>query len=145
MALVPVEKLGGGCDESTDSGLPATVEPLEFKVGGHEEIDKLSVGGSSGSAAVDIGSNIVDFLAVLFDNNRAAGGSGVSSQDDPVVELASHNGGTSLLMGDGVDNFLFEEDFVSTMVKVRTSGRGKDRSLPSARCKLEGDSFLKNI
>ena len=84
MALVPIEQTGGGGDVGADSGLTAGVEALQFEVGGHEEIDELRVCSSACTACVDVRSDIVDLLAVLFDDDGASGGTGISSKYNSV-------------------------------------------------------------
>ena len=74
---------------------------MEFEVGTHEKVDELSVSGCSCSTCVDVGSNVVDFLAVLFDHNGTSCGSGVSSKNDSISILAADDGGACFFMGDG--------------------------------------------
>lgn len=69
LALVPVEETGSGSDVGADSGLSAGVESLKFEVGGHEEVDELCVCSSSGSAGVDVRSDVVDFFAIFFNDD----------------------------------------------------------------------------
>ena len=117
MTLIPVEEGGGRGDVAADSGLPAGVEPLEFKIGGHEEVDELGIGCGSGSACVDIGGNVVYFLAVLFNDDGSSGGPGIGSKDDSVSKFASDNGGSCFFMGHGLDDIFVLKHLVSGYVR----------------------------
>ena len=113
MTLVSIEKLGGGSDVGADSGLPVTVEPLEFEVGRLEEVDELGIGGSSGTTAVNVGSYVVDLLAVLFDYDGTSCGSGISCEYNSFIVFDSHNGGSCLFVRKWLDNFFLLEELVS--------------------------------
>lgn len=105
LALVPVEEARGGGDVRADSGLSAGVESLEFEVGRHEKIDKLSVCSCSGSAGVDVGSDVVNFFAIFFNYNRTSSGSGICSKDYTSIEFDSDDGGSCFFIGDRFDDF----------------------------------------
>jgi hypothetical protein len=87
-----------------------------------EEIDKLSIGGSSGTTAVNVGCNVVNFFAVLLYDDGPSGGSGISGQDDASVILDSTNGGTGLFIRHGFDDIFLLEELVSILVKWGTFG-----------------------
>ena len=113
ISLVPVKELGCGCDEPANSGLPSTIESLEFQVGGHEEVDKLGISGGACPTAVDVGCDVVYFLTVFLYNNGASGSSGIGSKDNSTIILDSDNSGSCFFMGDGLDDFFFDEELVS--------------------------------
>ena len=145
MTIIFVQKFGCGSDISTNSAFPATVESLQFQIGGHEKVDELSVSSSTGSACIDIGCNIVNFLAVLLHNNGSSGSSGISSQHNTAVVLDSYNGCACLLMWDGMNDMLIDEEFVSSIKKLNTFEWVTDRIHPFVRCKPEDEPLFKNI
>lgn len=100
VALVSVQKTGSGGDVRADSGLPAGVEALQLEIGGHEKIDELGVSGSTGTACVYVGSDIVNLLAVLFDDDGSSSCSGIGSKHDSFGKLHTHDGGSCLFVGE---------------------------------------------
>lgn len=116
---------------------------MQFHVGGHEQIYELSISRSAGSAAINIGGDVVDFLAVLLDDNRSPSGSGIGSQDHPTIVLHSYNCGSGLLMGNGLDDFLFDQQLVPTIACSLTFDSVTDQSLPFVRCMIEDVPFSK--
>jgi len=60
----------------------------------------------------------VYFLAVLFDDDGAAGGPGICGEDDSVSELASDDGGSCFFMGHGLDDIFILEHLVSESVRA---------------------------
>jgi hypothetical protein len=113
IALVPVEKTGSGGDVGADSGLPAGVEALQFEVGGHEEVDELGVCSSACPARVDVGSDIVNLLAVLFDDDGSSSCPRIGSQHHSFCELDADDSSSSLFVRQRLDGLLFLEKLVS--------------------------------
>ncbi len=87
MALVPIQHAGDQSHVGGYSSLPATVKSLQFKVGSHKQINKLGVGSSASTAGIDVGCDVVYFLAVLFDNDTASGSPGISSEHHSILSL----------------------------------------------------------
>lgn len=85
LSFVLMKQFGDQCNVCCHTCLPSTVQSLQFEVGCHEQIDKLSISSSACTACVDVWSHIVYFFTILFDNNRSACGSGISSNDNSVL------------------------------------------------------------
>ena len=86
---------------------------MQFEVGTLEEVDELGISSCSCSTGVDIGSDVVDLLAVLFDHDGASGGSGVGSEDDSSIEFDSDDGGTCFFVGNGLACFFVLQELVA--------------------------------
>ena len=138
-----VEELGSRGDISTHSCLSATIESLQFKIGRHEQVHELSISCCSCTAAVNIGSDIVDLLAVLFYHNRSSCGSGISTKHNTTIELNSHNSGSCLFVRKSFDDLLFNQSVVSEFINLFTFGQETNRSLPSEHRMLEDVPFQK--
>jgi len=65
-----------------------------------EKVDELGISSCAGSARVNVGSHIVNLLAVLFDDNGASSGSGIGCEHYSVLELDANDGGACFLVGD---------------------------------------------
>ena len=74
----------------------AHVHPEELELARYELGGLLGVGGGAGAAAVDVGGEVVDLLAVLVGHLRAAGGPGVGAKDDAVLVDEADDGGARL-------------------------------------------------
>lgn len=85
---------------------------MKLEVRGHEEIDELGVSSSASTTCIDVGSNVVNLLAVLFDDDGSSGGSGISGDDDSISILDSDDGGACFFVGDGLDNVLVLKQLV---------------------------------
>ena len=72
------------------------VHPEELELARYELGGLLGVGGGAGPAAVDVGGEVVDLLAVLVGHLRAAGGPGVGAKDDAVLVDEADDGGARL-------------------------------------------------
>lgn len=86
---------------------------MEFEIGAHEEVDELCVSSCSCSTCINVGSNVVDFLAILFDDNGSTCGTSISSQDDSIFVLASDDGGACFFMRSWVDDVFILEHLIS--------------------------------
>ena len=117
ISLISIEKWGGGGDIGADSCLSAWVESLEFEIGAHKEIDKLCVSSCSCSTCINIGSNVVDFLAILFDHNWSTCSTSISSKDDSISVLAADDSGACFFMRSWVDDVFILEHLISEWKK----------------------------
>lgn len=99
MALVIEEaalQQGAGRD---DAGRGVGVHPEQLELAGDELSDHLRVGGRPRPAAVHVGGEVVDLLAVLLCHLRPRRGAGVGPQDDAVFVDHADDGGAGLLGG----------------------------------------------
>lgn len=113
MALAAVEGFGCHRDEGADSGFPSVVQPLQLEGGRHEHGDELGISGCACSTAVNVGGDVVDFLAVFLDNDGATCGPGVGSQHYSSIILDTYDSGSCFLMLDLFGGVLLHEEFVS--------------------------------
>lgn len=100
ISFVAVEKAGSRSNIAADSGLSAGVEALQLQVGGHEEVYELGVSSRASTTCIDVRSNIVNLLAVLFDDDGTSSGSGIGCDDDSISELDAYDGGACFFVGD---------------------------------------------
>lgn len=84
---------GAGGD---DAGLGLGGHSEELELGGDELGGLLSVCSSSSTAAVNIGSHVVDLFAVLVAHRGVAGSAGVRTEDNATLENCTNNSGSGL-------------------------------------------------
>ena len=119
VSMVLIQHAANNCDEGSDSCFPSTVQPLQFQIGGYKQIDELSICSRSRTTTVDVGGDIVNFLAVLFNNNGSSGCSGIGCQNYSIFEEQPYDGGTSFLEGRLFDHPLVNEVLIpARKVKV---------------------------
>ena len=119
LSLILVKHFGSRYDKGADSCLSSTVQSLEFKIGWLEKIDKLSIGSSTGTTAVNVGCNVMNFLAVLLYDDGSTSGSGISSKNDTSVVLDTTNGGTGLFIWHGFDDIFLLKELISDVMGKR--------------------------
>lgn len=86
VAVVLVEHVADHGHEGRHPGLAAAVQPLQLQVGRDEQVHELRVGRSASAAAVDVGRDRVDLLAVLLHHDGPARRPRVGSQHHAVLE-----------------------------------------------------------
>lgn len=100
ISFVAVQKTSSGSNIGAYSSLSAGVEALQLQVGGHEEVYKLGISSCASTTCIDVGSNIVNLFAVLFDDYGASSGSGICCDDNSISELDAYDGGACFFVGD---------------------------------------------
>jgi len=75
------------------------VHAEQFELARDELRDHFRVGGGSGTAAVHVGCQVVDLLAILFGNLGSARCTGIGTENNPVFVDNTDNGGSGLLAG----------------------------------------------
>lgn len=116
IASISVEVVGNSGDSSGHSGFPAGVESqeLEFSLAFLSHL--IAVGSGTSSGAVDVGSHMVQFCAVLLGDQGSSTGPGISGEHDAIGADHSHNGGSCLLEIVGFGSSALEDVLISLVV-----------------------------
>ena len=96
VTLVLEQHLRQHLERGAERSLAARVERVQLQVGGDQLGGLLGVGRGAGAAAVHVGRQVVDLLAVKRGHRAAVGGARVGSQDDAVLEDDAADGGARL-------------------------------------------------
>jgi hypothetical protein len=60
---------------------------MQFELGADHVGGEFGVGGGTSSTAVNVGGDVVDFLAILVGNDGALCGSRIRTQNNPVLQI----------------------------------------------------------
>mmetsp|Transcript_15077 Transcript_15077/g.24985 ORF Transcript_15077/g.24985 Transcript_15077/m.24985 type:complete len:255 (-) Transcript_15077:150-914(-) len=95
VSLVPKKHTLEQSARRHDTALTVRLHAKQLEATGNNLGCFFRVGSSTSSAAVHVGSEVVDLFAVLLGDFAASSGASVSSQDDAILEDEAHNGGSS--------------------------------------------------
>mmetsp|Transcript_22060 Transcript_22060/g.54578 ORF Transcript_22060/g.54578 Transcript_22060/m.54578 type:complete len:301 (+) Transcript_22060:1024-1926(+) len=93
VALVLEEHALEHCEGGVDAALAARGEAVELELGRNVHGGHLGVGGGAGTAAHDVGSDVVNFHAVLFEDGASGSRASVGTEDDAAVIDDAADGG----------------------------------------------------
>jgi len=141
MTLILVEHFWCGYNKWTDSGFATAVQSLQLKIWRLEKVDELSVGSCTSTTAVDVWSNVMNFLTVFLYDDGSSSGSGISSEDDTSIVLDTADGSTGFFIWHGFDDIFLLKELVSCLKRICTFDWIQNWILPFVRCSFEGDAF----